>query len=366
MTSPSQERHKKNEHIRQSCRLHSAPARRHQLRSSVTKGHADLIWSYAKQLRYACLLLSGALTLPLSAQSAPRPPAWQIEAGGKASFEVASIKPSSPDAPSPSNVPIGPQVNFTPTGGLFTADATVERYIYFAYKLFLTPSQKDALMATLPKWVTNQRFVIKARAQGDPTKDQYRLMMQSLLAERFKLAVHFEPKRLPVFALGFVKEGRFGPYLRLHTAGPSCNVPAAPDGSPAHATSEKPINGTPEYPFWCGGETAIVLSPRLAEWGIRDSTMAYLAADLPGLPPTPFDRPIVDETGVKEKIDFALVWNWHPSADQATETTPEAQRDPREVSMEEALRDQLGLKLRPTEAVIDTFVIDHIELPSEN
>lgn len=313
-----------------------------------------------------CTFALGGGLISLQAQSPPAVPAWQIEAGGRASFEAASIRPATPDVPLISNMQVGPQVNFTPTGGLFVAEATIERYIYFAYKIFPTAPQREALIATMPKWFAKQRFVIRARAQGNPTKDQYRLMMQSLLADRFKLAIHFEPKRLPVFALGFIKEGKFGPYLRLHSAGPSCSVPAAPDGTPAHAVSDKPINGTNEYPFWCGGETSVILSPRLAEYGIRDSTIAYLAADLPGMPPSTVDRPVVDETGLKEHVDFALVWNWNSSADRAGEAIPETQRDPREVSIEEALRTQLGLKLRPTEAVIDTFIIDHIELPSEN
>ena len=52
-----------------------------------------------------------------------------------------------------------------------------------------------------PDWVRSDHYDIEARAAGQATKDQMRLMMQSLLAERFKLAVHWETRQAPVFAL---------------------------------------------------------------------------------------------------------------------------------------------------------------------
>ena len=65
--------------------------------------------------------------------------------------------------------------------------------------------------ARMAKWVSDGMFEIDARAEGNPTKDQMRLMMQSLLADRFKLAVHFEAREAPVFDLTLVKQGRTGP-----------------------------------------------------------------------------------------------------------------------------------------------------------
>ena len=57
------------------------------------------------------------------------------------------------------------------------------------------------MLSQLPKWAITDRFDIQGRAQGNPTKDQMRLMMQSLLADRFRLAVHYETRQVPVFAL---------------------------------------------------------------------------------------------------------------------------------------------------------------------
>jgi len=61
------------------------------------------------------------------------------------------------------------------------------------------------MLAPLPKWVTTDNFEIQAKAEGNPTKDQMRLMMQSLLADRFKLAVHFEDRPVPAYNLAAVK-----------------------------------------------------------------------------------------------------------------------------------------------------------------
>ena len=54
------------------------------------------------------------------------------------------------------------------------------------------------------------------RAERNATKDQMRLMVQSLLAERFKLAVHFEKQQMPVLAMTLMKPGKTGPKLIAH------------------------------------------------------------------------------------------------------------------------------------------------------
>jgi len=293
-------------------------------------------------------------------------PEWQKAAGGKMEFEVASIRLSAPGTALRSNVPISAQANFTPTGGIFTADATLDRYIDFAYKLFMTSEQKEALLAPLPKWVSTQRFTIQARAAGDPIKDQYRLMMQTLLADRFKMVAHFERRLVPVLALTLIKPGKLGPYLRAHANGPPCNIPASPTGSTASIAPGTPVDGSLEFPFWCDGETARLMPNNLVEWGIRNSTIAYLAADLPNLPPKISSRPVVDQTGLIGKFDFALVWEWIPPSNGATPSVTDAQPDLRGLTLEEAVEKQLGLKLKPTVATLGILIVDHVELPSEN
>ena len=74
--------------------------------------------------------------------------------------------------------------------------------------------QRQAMLARLPEWVTTDRYAIEARAEGNPTKDQMRLMVQSLLAERFLFAAHFESRVFSALALALVKPGKAGPRLR--------------------------------------------------------------------------------------------------------------------------------------------------------
>lgn len=114
-----------------------------------------------------------------------------------------------------------------PPGRRLLADFPLESYIEFAYKIMPAREQTETMLAHLPKWVATDRFVIQAKAEGKPTKDQMRLMMQSLLADRFKLAVHFETQTVPVLALGLKKSGEIGPRLRPHSQGPSCDTALA-------------------------------------------------------------------------------------------------------------------------------------------
>jgi Protein of unknown function (DUF3738) len=154
--------------------------------------------------------------LPMA--NAPTPD-WQADAGGNQVFEVTSVKQNKSGSDSASmNVPIGPGDAHTAVGNFFSGTSLrLFSYIYFAYNL--TGNQLQLLwpqLSRLPGWVSTDRFDILARANGNPTKDQMRLMMQSLLVDRFKLATHYETRQLPVFALVLAKPGKTGPQLRRH------------------------------------------------------------------------------------------------------------------------------------------------------
>jgi hypothetical protein len=158
----------------------------------------------------ALLFVSALMPAQRSSAQSPPVPEWQKAAGGTISFEVASIRPTKPDAFTPPNFPLSSDDAYASTGGLFTADFPLDVYIEFAYKLLLSREQRDAMLARLPKWVETDNFEIHARGAADSTKDQMRLMMQSLLADRFKLAIHFETQQVPVLALTLVKPGKLG------------------------------------------------------------------------------------------------------------------------------------------------------------
>src|ERR1700761_4331687 len=86
----------------------------------------------------------------------------------------------------------------------------------------LTPEQQAAMLAHQPKWIAEQGFDFEARPEGSSTKDQARIMMQSLLADRFKLAIHFETRDSPVFDMVLDKPGNLSPRIRRHAEGPAC------------------------------------------------------------------------------------------------------------------------------------------------
>ena len=265
---------------------------------------------------------------------------WQTNAGGKKQFEAASVKPETEFRPPP--FPLDNGNAFTP-GGRFSAVFTVMTYLQFAYKVRFSQQQVQAMRAKLPKWVFSDLFAIEAKADGLPTKDQFRLMMQSLLAERFHLQVHFENQETAVYALTLVKPGKMGPKLRLHSEGPPC------ENSPPTT-----------FPPQCYATMANMKDGEI-HMGSRATTMNLLAESLPG-PGTGIDRPVVDQTGITGEIDFELSYrNENPNA--APGPTPAA--DPGPTALD-ALREQLGLKLEPARLPLRVLVVDRIDRPSDN
>ena len=230
-------------------------------------------------------------------------------------------------------------------------------YIRFAYKL--TDGQIEILQANAPKWMATTRFDIEAKSEiPNPTKDQMRLMMQSLLAERFKLVLHTETRQLPVLALVLAKPGKLGSQLWPHPAGDdtSSNVVASTDHPSEPETSSA-------IPAVCGGLVSVGVpsAPSHVRIGGRKVPLALLAAHLGEM--GQLDRPILDRTGLSGTFDFALEWGPDPASGSAA---PE-DHDDRQTNLEEALRDQLGLKLDQKKAPIDLVVIDHLEkTPTEN
>lgn len=299
-----------------------------------------------------------AVAAPPTKSVVPQPmPAWQVAAGGKMEFEVASIRRSEPGAFFRPSMALNDEDTPVPPGGRFFADFPLEIYIEFAYKIMPTHEQEDAMLAHLPNWVSADHFVIQAEVPGNPTKDQIRLMMQSLLADRFKLAAHFETKEVPVLALVLAKPGVTGPRLRPHDQGLACDAMwiAPPDRtSPA-----VPPGG---FVLSCGLVQVIDAPSHTVLLGSRNIALEHLAGYLPDF--EDMDRPIVDQTELSGQFDFSL--NWLPARDGAPShgaTDPAEAQGP---SFIEALKDQLGLKLKPARAPIQTLVIDHIELPSPN
>ena len=312
-------------------------------------------------------LAASALMVPGKAQAptahSPSVPQWQADAGGKMEFDVASVKQDTAAQNAQtvhSNIPLGPQDLFSPTGGLLLAtNWPLFQYMIFAYKL--TPNQLRDVQSQLPKWANTDRYDIQARASGNPTKDQFRLMMQVLLADRFKLAIHYETRQLPVLLLVLDKPGKLGPQLQQHPEDSPCSTaPSAPGLSPTVA------GGFPEP---CGAISDVQPStPGRFRAGARNMPIATIANSLAVLgnlgSSGNIDRPILDKTGVAGKFDFVVEWT--PELNGSRPAGATFQPDPTGPTFMEALKEQLGLKLEPQKGPVDVIVIDHVEQPSEN
>ena len=280
-----------------------------------------------------------------AAAEAQTVPGWQTAAGGKAQFEVASVREDLSGKYKPPPFSIDPDDDFVDTGGLFTADLSVQGYIDFAYKL---PQQYN-LLSHLPDWARKRQFEIQARAPVNTTKDQMRLMMQALLADRFNLALHYETQETQVLVMTLMKPGKMGPRLRLHADGPPCDV-VAPRPPGAAVTFDR-----------CNLYMAINEPENVLLAGARNTTVELMAAFFSNVGHM---RPIVDRTGITAKIDFSMEYT--PERRSAAAAGADGQAELPGTTFEQALKDQLGLKLEPAKAPLEIPVVDHVEMPSEN
>lgn len=304
------------------------------------------------------LATASTLLAQAPASRASAVPQWQSDAGGKMAFEVASVKQNTADQSARnSNISFGASDTFTPAGGLLSAsNIPLIQYIFFAYKI--TAGRAQTVTSQLPKWAKADRYDIEARAaNGNPTKDQMRLMMQSLLADRFKLEIHYQTRQLPVFALVLDKPGKLGTQLRPHSEDSPCSA-ALPAAGPLQTVAGG-------FPLLCGAAYFLPSAPGHLRVGARNVAMEAIATsfvfsvDMSGI-----NRPVLDQTGLTGKYDFAIEWTRDLIGAQPSSST--FQPDPTGPTFLEALKEQLGLKLESTTGPVDVLVIDHIEEPSPN
>jgi bla regulator protein blaR1 len=294
---------------------------------------------------------------PAAQTSAPIPE-WQTASGGHMEFEVASIHLGDPAKFIPPSFALSIDDAAIPPGGHFKADFQLAVYIEFAYKVQLAPEQFEAMLAHQPDWIRSQLFVIEAEAPiTNPTKDQMRLMIQALLAERFKLAMHFETREMPVLALVLARPDGAGPRLRPHEQGPACDAPWTAPSDPA-APTVPPGGFLPKC-----GMVAVRPGPhQTILQGARGINVENIALYLPTV--YKFGRPVVDQTGLKGAYDFSL--NWAPDSNTAIRMRADDNSEAEGPEFFDALKDQLGLKLKPARAPVEFLVIDHVEQPSAN
>jgi uncharacterized protein (TIGR03435 family) len=283
-------------------------------------------------------LLAAAGIVVVGAVNAPRAQAPAIDTKLPA-FEVASVKRSE----SGDSRVIGGR---TQPGGRFTmANVQLREIIRVAYRL------ESFQVSGGPDWINADRFDIVAKAESDAAPEQLLLMLRTLLAERFKLAVHRETRELPVFALVVARsDGKLGPQLRYSDA----NCVAAATGPPSGRTPGRP---DPSQPPQCGSGRL-----GLGRFTARAQKIEALSLILS----TRVSRSVLDRTGLTGYFDFDLEWT--PAAGEPGLPPPNGPANDRPddsgPSIFTALQEQLGLKLDPQRGPVGVLIIDHAEQPT--
>jgi uncharacterized protein (TIGR03435 family) len=300
---------------------------------------------------------------PTAAEQTSTAARWETAAGGKMAFDVVSVKQDKLSTKPISNVKLNnSRTAYPPNGGVFSArNYSLLTYIAFAYKL--SDLQTNIMARSLPDWVFTDRFDIEGRSENhSPTKDQMRLMLQSVLEDRFKLVGHMEIRQLPAFGVVLAEPGKTGPQLKQHSADSPC--PATNSVSSAASAPVETILRT--WPPNCGhirfsgipgGIRLAGRNVRMGELvdGLTESEDGYGVGG----------RVFVDQTGLSGTFDFVM--------DFAEESEPLANGDGSTIRAEdrlptlmEAVTDDLGLKFIKKTAAVDCFVVVRVEHPSAN
>jgi uncharacterized protein (TIGR03435 family) len=266
-------------------------------------------------------------------------------------FEVASIRPHRP----------GDLTSryFMQQDRLIVSNATPKSLIASAYNV------KPFQVSGGPNWIESGEYDIEAKVPdslaeelqklpSDKRRDTFALMVQSLLADRFKLRLSHDTKELPVYALVVAKSGP-----KLHEAKPGDTYPngmKTPDG----------LSAGPGFMVAKGGGES-------REFTAQAVPIANLVRVLSG-PLASLDRRVLDKTGLKGNYDIHL--HWMPDQSHAAMSQGPGGGNPGIDNLPPpdssgpspftALQEQLGLKLESTKGPVEVLVIDHIERPSEN
>lgn len=261
-------------------------------------------------------------------------------------FEVASVKPSVTRS----------VANVRPLPGRLTADASLKILIQYAYGV--QPFQVIEAAGSLP----SGRYEIDAKTDGNATRSQMFLMLQSLLEDRFRLKVHRETTEMPAYVLVAAKGG-----LKLPPPNGSDCVDSAADAAPEWAGGRMAAPGeVASAQVLCGsaGLTLVPSTTLLPAGGARMQGGKIAMPEFVRKLSLILDRSVIDKTGFTGLFDLRLDF-------VADETTPAMPPPPPGTDMPgpsilQAIRQQLGLQLESTKGPVEVIVIDHAERPSGN
>jgi uncharacterized protein (TIGR03435 family) len=237
-------------------------------------------------------------------------------------FEVTSIKPT----PAGTN---GRWIRMLSANEFAVKNNEVRRLIAAAYNV-----SPQAILGG-PAWVDSEHYDILARTPGGvrPNLDEQMAMLRKLLADRFQLSFHREPKEMHVYVLTVAKSGA---KLKKSTV--------SPDAAPA---------GPPPLIF--------VVYPQVVKLPARYATMEEFASVLQR---SALESPVVDRTGLAGRYDFDLEFT--PDETLFGGALGNGTGDSVKPGFFGAIQQQLGLKLEATKGPIEALVIDHVERPSAN
>ena len=258
-------------------------------------------------------------------------------------------------------------VNLARPGGHVQLTANLQVLMVLGYDL-RSLSEAVNRISGMPNWGTTQSFDIEAEAPGNPTVEQKRLMLQSLLAERFKMAVHRETRQSPVYAMELVSPKKLGPQLHRHAADSNCLVSTvqgtAPGSGPSQSDSPAGRAAAAMQKYPCGRVVGNLLTQgdRSLAWsGGRDVSMDALADGVGTM--EYIDHPVVNRTELEGNFDFTVEWDARAADIVADSGANQVQAGD---SLFEAMRSQLGVKLELQKAPVDIIVIDHVEQLTQN
>jgi uncharacterized protein (TIGR03435 family) len=235
-------------------------------------------------------------------------------------FDVATIKPSPPDAKA------GRYITMQGTNRFVVKYYTLKLMIAAAYDL------SPKVISGGPSWADNDHFEIEALTPGEtrPSRPEQMAMLRTLLSDRFKLSFHREEKEFSIYTLEVAK------------GGPKLKESTAPVSDPAQLIST-------------------VYPPARIHLPAKNATMGDFASLLQR---ALLDRPVVDKTGLTGRYDFDL--DWAPDETQFGGEVPVAPADAQAPPFFTAIEQQLGLRLEATRGNVQALVIDHAEPPSAN
>lgn len=185
-------------------------------------------------------------------------------------------------------------------------------------------------LAGVPDWVRSERYNIEAQGPASAGRKEIMQMLQSLLAERFAMKAHFETREAPAYTLALAGGGH-----KLSLLSTEDCVPRAQPGAESN-------------PNVCGSNNV----SSAGGWNATRISMPGVVGSLSAI----LRQPVTDQTGIKGAFDIKLRW-----ADDLAGANPDALP-----SVYTAVRETLGLELKPSRTQIEVLVIEHIERPSAN